>query len=79
MDFFLLDFCNCFDILTRTLKQISLILWNREFSQSPPLLLTIIKTALSGLKKKPHVGAVLRVLFFDVTSCFEAAAEPYGL
>lgn len=42
------------------------------------LLLTIIKTALSGLKKT-HVEAVLTVLFFDVTSCFKTVAEPYGL
>lgn len=42
------------------------------------LLLTIIKMALSGFKRA-RVGAVLTVLFFDVTSCFETAAEPYGL
>lgn len=30
------------------------------------------------VEKKPHVGAVLTVLVFDVTSCFETTAEPYG-
>lgn len=38
------------------------------------LLFTII-----WVEKKPHVGAVLTVLVFDVTSCFETTAEPYGL
>lgn len=45
----------------------------------PFLLLPIIKMILSGLIPPPHVVAVLTVLSFDVTSWFEAAAEPCGL
>lgn len=45
-----------------------------SLEQSPEksfLPLTIIKMALIWLEMEAPVGAVLTVLFFDVTSCFE--------
>lgn len=39
---------------------------------------SLLHFTIIWVEKNPHVGAVLTVLVFDVTSCFETTAEPYG-